>query len=229
MEIIYFLPIPIWLIFIVIMFALEAWKLVGGIINCLICAFILFMMAFLVVGVILGILDIFWGEKGKHLLLDGDYWKGLLSALIVSLFGGALMYEAYFEPYIVKQTNRERIVTEPEREKQAAGELVRIEGSKRCSAFYADTKWQDENYVRCTGKRGQVTLYTGENYKYFATATKDTEECKVYADDELVTPKYDENIQMSVYKIDNCEELKFIFSGSLTLPEAWVYKKSYPN
>lgn len=91
MEIIYFLPIPIWLIFIVIMFALEAWKLVGGIINCLICAFILFMMAFLVVGVILGILDIFWGEKGKHLLLDGDYWKGLLSALIVSLFGGALI------------------------------------------------------------------------------------------------------------------------------------------
>lgn len=171
----------------------------------------------------------FLGEKGTHLIFDGGYWEVLLPTLAIALFGGALMYETYFEPYIVKQTNRERIVTDPEREKQAAGELVRIEGSKRCSAFYVDTKWQDENYVRCTGKRGQVTLYTGENYKYFATATEDTEECKVYADDELVTPKYDENIQMSVYKIDNCEELKFKFSGSLTLPEAWVYKTSYPN
>lgn len=229
MEIIFFLPIPIWFIFIILMFVWGAWELLGGIINCLICAFILFMIAVSIVLIIGGVLDIFWGEKGERILLDGDYWKGLLSALAIALFGGALMYETYFEPYIVKKTNQERIVTEPEKQKQAAGELIRIEGSKRCSAFYADTKWQDENYVRCTGKRGEVTLYAGENYKYFATATKDTEECKVYADDELVTPEYDENIQMSVYKIDNCEELKFKFSGSLTLPEAWVYRTSYPN
>lgn len=227
MEIIYFLPIPMWFIFIVIMFALGAWELLGGIINCLICGVILFMIAVSVTWIIVGILDIFCGKEGNHLIFDGDYWEVLLPALLIALFGGALMYETYFEPYIVKKTNQERIVTEPEKEKQAAGELIRIEGSKRCSAFYAEG--QDKNYVRCRGKRGEVTLYAGENYKYFATATKDTGECKVYADDELVTPEYDENIQMSVYKIDNCEELKFKFSGSLTLPEAWVYKTSYPN
>lgn len=229
MDIIFFLPIPIWLIFIVLMFAWEVWELFGGIINCLICGVILFMIAVSIVWIIVGILDILFVREEKHLFFDSSYWEILLPVLAVALFGGALMYETYLEPYVVKKTELERIVTEPEKERQAAGELVRIEGNKRCSAFYADTKWQDENYVRCTGKRGEVTLYAGENYKYFATATKDTEGCKVYADDELVTPEYDENIQMSVYKINNCEELKFKFSGSLTLPEAWVYKTSYPN
>ena len=120
-------------------------------------------------------------------------------------------------------------MSEPEKEQKATGELVKIEGTRSCSAFYADTQRQHENYVKCRGKRGEVTLYTGKNYKYFATATEDTEGCEVYADDKLIVPQYDEGIQMSVYEIGNCEELRFEFSEALTLSEAWVYKTVYPT
>ncbi len=107
--------------------------------------------------------------------------------------------------------------------------MVKIEGTKKCSAFYVNTKSQYENYVQCTGKKGEITLYSGGNYRYLATATEDIEGCEIYADDELVIPQYDGNNQMFVYEINNCNELRFEFSKTKNLLETWVYKTFYPT
>lgn len=227
--VIFIFSIPVWVFLVVILLALGFWELFGGIINNLICAVLLFIIAFTFVEIVVGIIDLFKGDKSNHLVLDGEYWGGLLAGLAISLLGGSLMYSTYIEPYIIKETGREKILIEPEKEIQAVGELVRIEGNYKCSAFFAHTKYQYDNYVHCIGKKGEVTLYSGRNYKYLVTSTKDTDGCKVYADDKLVAPEYDDNIQMSVYEIDNCEELRFEFSRAMELSETWVYRTSYPT
>ena len=51
---------------------------------------------------------------------------------------------------------------------------------------------------------------------------------QVYADGNLIVPQYDENIQMTVYEINNCEELRFKFSKEMELLDTWVFKSSYP-
>lgn len=53
------------------------------------------MMAFTIIQIVIGIIDLFWGDK-DHLIFKGDYWKGLLGGLAVSLIGGSLMYDTYF-------------------------------------------------------------------------------------------------------------------------------------
>lgn len=100
-----------------IMFAMELWELLGGFINGIICAFILLMMAFTIIQIVVGVIDLFWGDK-DHLIFEGDYWKGLLGGLAVSLIGGSLMYDTYFRPYIVRETGYEKIVSEPEKEQK---------------------------------------------------------------------------------------------------------------
>lgn len=117
-EVVYVFIIPVWIILIVLMFAMELWELLGGFINGIICAFILLMMAFTIIQIVVGVIDLFWGDK-DHLIFEGDYWKGLLGGLVVSLVGGSLMYDTYFRPYIVRETGYEKIVSEPEKEQKA--------------------------------------------------------------------------------------------------------------
>ena len=82
-EVVYVFIIPVWIILIVLMFAMELWELLGGFINGIICAFILLMMAFTIIQIVVGVIDLFWGDK-DHLIFEGDYWKGLLGGLVVS-------------------------------------------------------------------------------------------------------------------------------------------------
>ena len=229
MYILYFFSIPVWIFLIIVLAALGIWELLGSYINILICAFILLMIAFTILHIILGIVDLFIGSEKGPLVLDGDYLKGLVGGIAVSLLGGSLMYDTYISPYVVKETGYELVLNEPEKEIKAVGELTKIAGTKKCSAFYVNTASQYENYVHCTGKRGEITLYSGNNYKYMSAITEDVEGCEIYADGEVITPQYDGNIQMFVYDIDNCSELKFKFSEAMELSETWLYKTTYPT
>lgn len=225
MFIVYWFTIPVWIILIIILLALGFWEIIGGFVNFIICTFILL----LIVGTVLSVLGLIVSFlTGDTDWIDTDTILGLATAIIVSLICGSLMYDTYIKPYIVEETKLERVLENPEAEMYPVGELVEIKGSHSASGFYADTSSQQENYVHCSRKRGEITFYTGKNYKYFATSSAETEGCEVYADGNLIVPQYDENIQMTVYEINNCEELRFKFSKEMELLDTWVFKSSYP-
>lgn len=225
MFIVYWFTIPVWIILIIALLALGLWEAIGGFINFLICAFILLLIvgcAMSVLGVIVSFLT------GDTDWIDTDVILGLVGGIVISLICGSLMYDTYIKPYIVKETKLERVLENPEAEMYPVGELVEIKGSHSASGFYVDSSSQQENYVHCSKKRGDITFYTGKNYKYFATSSAETEGCEVYADGDLIIPRYDENIQMTVYEINNCEELRFKFSKEMELLDTWVFKSNYP-
>ena len=225
MFIVYWFTIPVWIILIIVLLALGLWEAIGGFVNFIICAFILLLITVTLLSVLNLIISILTGDTDW---IDTDTILGLAAAIIVSLICGSLMYETYIEPYVVKETKLERVLENPEAEMYPVGELVRIKNSHSASGFYVDSSSQQENYVHCSRKRGEITFYTGKNYKYFATSSAETEGCEVYADGALIVPQYDENIQMTVYEINNCEELRFKFSKEMELLDTWVFKSSYP-
>lgn len=225
MFIVYWFTIPVWIILIIVLLALGFWEIIGGFVNFLICAFILLLIVLCAMSVLGVIVSFLTGDTDW---IDTDVILGLVGGIVITLICGSLMYDTYIKPYIVEETKLERVLENPEAEMYPVGELVRIKKSHSASGFYADTSSQRENYVHCSRKRGEITFYTGKNYKYFATSSAETEGCEVYADGNLIVPQYDENIQMTVYEINNCEELRFKFSKEMELLDTWVFKSSYP-